>query len=69
MLLKQTVSMNAADVSRGALDDVGEEAPRPAFFVGSLHHVRAFGAPFRDLDEWILFLKLLGDGFKPVCEL
>ena len=26
---------------------------------------RAFGAPFRDFDERILLLKLLGDGFKP----
>src|SRR5687768_16475368 len=65
MLLKQTVGMNTADVSRRAFDDVGQEAPRLALFDDSFHHVRAVGAPFRDFDEWILLLELLGDGFKP----
>src|SRR5262245_43802413 len=65
MLLKQTLTLDAADVSRRALDDVGQEAPRLAFFDNSLHHVRAVSAPFRDFDERILLLKLLGNGLKP----
>src|SRR5262245_28295918 len=65
MLLKQTLAMDAADVPRRALDDVGQETTRLAFFDDSLHHVRAVSAPFRDFDERILLLKLLGDGLKP----
>jgi hypothetical protein len=57
--------MDVANISRSALNDVGEVAPGLTFLDDSLHHVSAVGAPFRDLDKWVLFFELAGDVLKP----